>query len=253
MQDIPKIIHYVWVGGKPIPKRFKKNIDSWERHNSEFQIMLWNESNIDFSHDFMKLALQQKKWALISDFVRVAVVKQYGGIYLDTDVFVLKSFQPLLSCNCFMGFQEDSYVNGAVLGAVPNHWLISRLYQYYIDLEPLEEDADIDILGNGPKVINRLLEEEGVLVSSDEIVESRDVTLFPKRYFYPYNWNEDFTDSCITPDTIAIHFWDFSWHLYGRSSFRIQIAELLKTNRRIYDNAKRLYRYLSSFIKTKKE
>jgi mannosyltransferase OCH1-like enzyme len=252
MEKIPKKIHYIWVGGKPLPKRFQKNVDSWRKHNPEFEIMLWNEENIDFSHGFVRLALQKKKWSLLSEFVRIAAVKQYGGIYLDTDVFVLKSFQPFLTCSCFYGFQENGYINHAVFGAVPNHWFISRAYQYYIDLEPLEDDADIDSLGFGPDVINKLLREETILTPSNEcsneIFNSRDLTLYPKRYFYPYNWNEEFHDSCVTPDTASIHFWELSWHLEDRSWVRKQVTLFLKSNPTVFRKVKSTYRHLRSAL-----
>jgi mannosyltransferase OCH1-like enzyme len=249
MQNIPKLIHYIWVGGKPLPQRFQKNIESWIEHNPEFKIILWNEDNIDFSHDFIRVAFKQKKWAFVSDFARLAILKQYGGVYLDTDVFTVKSLEPLLTSSCFIGYQEDQYVNNAVLGACPNHWLVSRVYQYYLDLAPVADDASVESLALGPDVINKILKQEGLLQATNEVIESKDVTILPPRYFYPYNWNEEFSDSCVTPDTIAIHFWELSWHLENKSWLRKKITMWLKSNPTLFKNAKKIYRELLSTFK----
>jgi mannosyltransferase OCH1-like enzyme len=243
MSNIPKLIHYVWIGGKPLPQRFKKNVQSWIKLNPGFEFILWNEDNIDFSQDILRVAYKQKKWSMISDYVRVSVINQYGGIYLDTDVFAIKSFEPLLQSSCFLGYQEDRYINVAVFGATPNHWLISRVHQYYLSLPPLEDDAKIDYaIAFGPDIFNNILKEEKLLQSTDEIVETKDVTIFPRRYFYPYNWNEEFSDSCITPDTISIHFWELSWHLEDKSWLQRKIIPVLKSYPSLYRKIKSIFK-----------
>ena len=109
---IPKIIHYCWFGGKPFPSAVQKCIDSWKKYLPDYEIREWNETNYDLDKcKFAKEAYDQKKWAFVTDFVRLDVVYQYGGIYFDTDVEVIKSFDDLLNNKAFLGFDDDCMFN----------------------------------------------------------------------------------------------------------------------------------------------
>ena len=92
---IPKIIHYCWIGGTPLPEIAKKCIESWKKCCPDYEIREWNESNYDFTQNvYMKEAYEVKKWGFVPDYARLDIIYRYGGFYLDTDVELLKSLDP---------------------------------------------------------------------------------------------------------------------------------------------------------------
>lgn len=133
---IPKIIHYVWMGGKEKPKAIKKCMKTWTKHLKDYKIIEWNEQNFDInSHPFVKKAYENKQWAFVSDFVRAYAIYNYGGIYLDTDVFVIDKIDKLLENKAFVGYEHPDYPFTAVFGAEKGHPLIKKMLDYYNDLD----------------------------------------------------------------------------------------------------------------------
>lgn len=105
-----KKIHYVWLGGKPLPKSVEYYIRSWKKTNPDFEIIQWNESNFDVDkYTWCKEAIEKKKFAFASDFIRFAVLKEHGGLYLDTDVELTKSVAPYLNHSFVTGFLNHHY------------------------------------------------------------------------------------------------------------------------------------------------
>lgn len=241
---IPKLLHYVWVGGTPLPARFRGNIRSWTKYNPSFEVRLWNESNIDWSEPFIQEAHRQRAWAKLSDYIRLLAVERHGGIYLDTDVEACRSFDDLLTCRCFFGIQsdrpEDDPVCNAVFGAVPHHPFIRRV----IDAFPVSTTEDLYGVGTGPELVSALLLAAGLTRRPAERVRVADVDVFPPSAFYPYHWNEDFDRRHVTAQTFAIHHWDMSWH-HARASPAVQLLRrLLKTYPTLYRPLRRAYRSL---------
>lgn len=241
---IPKILHHVWVGGSPIPSRFRHYIRSWKKHNPEFELRLWNESNIDWSEPFIQEAHRQRAWAKLSDYVRLVAVEKYGGIYLDTDVEACRPFDELLSCQCFFGVQshrdEDEPVCNAVFGAVPHHPFIQEVIKAF----PRSTKEDLYGVGTGPELVSALLRERGLPPRPVSRARVADVDIFPAAAFYPYHWTEEFTRAHVTAETFAIHHWDMSWH-YTHASPAMQLLRgLAKTYPRIYRPVRGLYRKL---------
>jgi hypothetical protein len=209
---IPKLLHYVWVGG-PMPDNQRRYLDTWQEYNPDFKITCWNEQNIDMTQPIISDAYKRKKWAKVADIARLQAVLQQGGIYLDTDFKVVKSLAPLLRHKCFYGFQTkepgpDWLGNGA-FGAEPGHWFIQEavdgLYAMRRSLLP-ERPTSF-----GPKHITRLLRVHGLKKYDDQGVMVRDVYIAPVPVFYPFSHGETFTPACITQDTLAVHFWEGSW------------------------------------------
>ena len=128
---IPKIIHYCWFGGKPIPESLQKCIDSWEMLEG-YEVKRWDESNCSFDeNEFVRKTYAEKQLGFIGDYYRLKAVYEYGGIYLDTDVKVCKSFDPLLDHDCFLNFIFDCSVGSAIIGAKPGNPLIKALLDMY--------------------------------------------------------------------------------------------------------------------------
>lgn len=131
INSIPKIIHYCWFGGKPIPDSLQKCIDSWEKLEG-YTIMRWDESNCSFDeNEFVRKTYAEKQLGFIGDYYRLKAVYEYGGIYLDTDVKVYKSFDPLLQHQAFLNFIFDCSVGSAIIGARPKNPLIKALLDMY--------------------------------------------------------------------------------------------------------------------------
>ena len=130
---IPKIIHYCWFGRGEKPKLAKKCIASWKSFCPDYEIIEWNEDNFDVNMNaYTKMCYEQKKYAFLSDYVRLLVVNKHGGIYFDTDVEVVKSFDDLLNYQAFFGFENNEYVaSGLGFGSIPNHIVIKSMINEY--------------------------------------------------------------------------------------------------------------------------
>ncbi len=132
---IPKTIHYVWVGNSPLTPLAKKCIASWRKYLPDYEIKLWNEVNSPMQHHYVREMYKKKKWAFAADYIRFWALEKEGGIYLDTDTEVLKSFDPLLTHSAFFGKTKDGVVAAGVIGAVPGHQVIKDILAVY--------DADV--------------------------------------------------------------------------------------------------------------
>ncbi len=129
---IPKIIHYVWMGKQEKPSKIKKCMKTWKKHLKDYEFIEWNETNFEInSNKFVKEMYDKKKWAFVSDYVRAYAIYNYGGIYLDTDVFVIDTLNPLLNNKAFVGFEDPSFPFTAVFGAEKGHPLIKDILDYY--------------------------------------------------------------------------------------------------------------------------
>lgn len=108
---IPKIIHYCWFGGKPLPDEVKYYISTWQKYCPDYEIKEWNESNFDVNQNqYCREAYETKKWAFVSDYARLKILYEYGGIYMDTDVEVCKPLDHLASYGFWSGFESESQI-----------------------------------------------------------------------------------------------------------------------------------------------
>jgi mannosyltransferase OCH1-like enzyme len=207
---IPKIIHYCWFGKKDIPEKHAEYIRKWSEIFSGYQIIKWNEENAPMHLPYMQTALQNQKWANLSNYARLHAVAEFGGIYLDTDIEVLKTFDPLLNNNCFVGFEDvhvdwDGCINNAVLGAIPNHpFVVEMKERLTAEFDGLEK-AHL----SSPNFTTRLLKEKGLKEYKEQCIE--DVHIYPIEYFYPYSWHQEFTPECVKEVTFCIHRFEKSW------------------------------------------
>jgi len=129
---IPKIIHYCWFGNNPKAKVFNDCLESWEKYSPDYKIIEWNETNSEqFSNSFYNNALRKKKYAFVSDYVRTKVLNEFGGIYLDTDMLLLKPIDELLKYNFFSGFEVKDRVAFGLFGGVAKHHFFSKMLAFY--------------------------------------------------------------------------------------------------------------------------
>ena len=178
---IPKIIHYIWVGGKEKPVDIKRCMATWKKHLEGYKVIEWNESNFDIEqHPFVKAAYEAKKWAYVSDYIRAFAIYNYGGIYLDTDILLLDNFDDFLNHRAFVGFENPNYPFTAAFGAEKGHPLVKDMLDYYDELDTYHFDfknnntisvSDILINKYGCKVGNMYqVLKEGIAVYPDTIL-----------------------------------------------------------------------------------
>lgn len=207
-QWIPKKIHYFWFGGNPLPESVKKCIESWEMYCPDYEIIRWDETNYDYTkHPYMKEAYESKKWSFVSDYARMDILYQYGGIYLDTDVEVIRSFDPLLEYECFMGF-DQTYINlGHGFGARPGLPELKGLMDVYDGVAFIKADGSLNLTPI-TEYTNKYLETIGLHVNGKR-QKVGNIEIFPQDYFCPKDY---YTREChITEHTYSIHHYDSSW------------------------------------------
>ena len=148
VQKIPKIIHYFWFGKKEIPENIQEYIRSWSRYCKDYQIIRWDESNYDVNKiPYISEAYKNCAWGFVSDYARLDVLYQYGGIYLDTDVEMLKNFDLLLNDEAFFGMGANDQINtGSGFGAIANHPFIKKLRDHYQNKSFYKEDGELNLL-----------------------------------------------------------------------------------------------------------
>ena len=155
--SIPKKIHYIWVGGKEKTKDVQKCINTWKKHFKDYEIIEWNEENFDInSHPYTKAAYEAKKWAFVSDYIRMYALYNEGVIYLDTDVIALDNLDELLNNKAFIGFETDRYISAAILGAEKGHPFIEKMLKYYNNLDSITFNFN----DNNSLLVTDILEKE---------------------------------------------------------------------------------------------
>ena len=209
---IPKIIHYCWFGNDKIPSHLQKYMETWKKILPDYMFICWNINNYDVNKSkFTKEAFSKKQFAFLSDYVRLDVVFRYGGIYLDTDVEVIKSFDYLLEEKMFIGREEDNTVNtGQGFGAILGFPFLKKVMDYY------DDNADL-FFEHKPKtcveIITSMLLNYG-LESRDIYQHVNEIFILKKEVLCPI------TLGCrkpkITSDTISIHHFDASWYKGNR-------------------------------------
>lgn len=208
---IPKKIHYCWFGGNELSALAKKCIESWKKYCPDYEIIEWNESNFNLECcDFVKEAYQAKKWAFVSDYARLKIIYDNGGIYLDTDVELIKSLDSLLKEKCYFGEETIGYVNtGLGFGAEKENNVIQMLLSEYNGYHFIKKDGTYD-MEPCPKKNTRPLTKFGYKFGGKNIWRCGKFVVYPPEYFCPLDYNTKLMN--ITNNTISIHLYNASWH-----------------------------------------
>lgn len=212
---IPKTLHYIWLGGSKTLK-VKQCIDSFHKFLSDYNLIEWNESNIDtskFSTSLFKLyenSYKNKKYAFCSDIARLYILKQYGGIYVDTDVEFVKSIPDTMLKHNIIGriSPRNTVCNGCIWGCEENDDLIQRM----IDQFSNRAESDSGLYGR-KWIFNTLLMKRfklsGDCIDNSRITYLLGYCIYPTEYFCPMNSKTG--ELTITDNTISIHHFDLSW------------------------------------------
>jgi mannosyltransferase OCH1-like enzyme len=220
---IPKVIHYCWFGGNPLPPLAIKCIESWKKFFPDYEIKEWNESNFDVNIiPYTAEAYKAKKYAFVSDYARFWILYRYGGVYFDTDVEVIRSMDDILARGPFMGCEGRAELShkgsrenattlgvapGLGLGVNPGLGLYKKILDYYSGIA-FDRDANGAPLQTVVDITTHLLVQEG-LKNVDEIQLIDGVYFYPAEYFNP---RDSVTKRMkITPNTRSIHHYMASW------------------------------------------
>ena len=210
---IPKVIHYCWFGRGEKPKLAQKCIASWKKYCPDYEIVEWNEDNFDISkYEYTKYMYEQKKYAFLSDFVRLIVIYENGGIYFDTDVEVIKPMDVLLENEAFIGFENGGYVNsGQGFGSEKGNEGIRKMIEEY-SYFPNDYDQKEGPVGC-PDLNTKALERIG-LEKNGMQQNLKGITVYPLDFFNPYD--SVLNRLSVTNNTYTIHWYAGSWISRGQ-------------------------------------
>ena len=209
---IPKKIHYCWFGRGEKPRLAQKCISSWKKYCPDYEIIEWNEDNFDLDYNgYTRYCYDNKKWAFLSDFIRLVVVAEHGGLYFDTDVELLKSPDKLLQYEAFYGFENNSNIaTGLGFGAQANHPTILAMKGKYEEVKP-------NVDGTYPMIVCPALNTAALIPFGLRLDGSRQnvagAEILPVEYLNPY----DDPTGCLTKtqNTISVHWYSKSWMSKG--------------------------------------
>jgi hypothetical protein len=217
---IPKVIHYCWFGRKEKPKLAKKCIGSWRKYCPDYEIIEWNESNFDvYQNAYTTYLYDNQKYAFLSDYARLKIIYENGGIYFDTDVEVIRSFNDLIDNESFFGFETEEYINtGLGFGAAEGNAAIKKM------LEEYDPFLDGKHGYKGCPILNTEALAEIGLVRNGQPQKHEDYVVYPADWFNPY---DDPTGKLNkTENTHSIHWYAKSW-MSGNARFRSIITKPL--------------------------
>ena len=241
---IPKVIHYCWFGGNPLPASAKKCITSWRKYLPDYEIKEWNESNFDVNIiPYTAEAYKAKKYAFVSDYARFWILYKYGGLYFDTDVEVIKNMDDIIAKGPFMGCENEAKAGatpaqlgvapglglgvnpGLGLGVNPGLGLYGEILDIYKDKHYLLSDGSFST-ETVVTITTELLCKYG-MKNTDKVQEIAGVLIYPKEYFCPKDYVTG--ELKITKNSYCIHWYTASWaSSYGRFKHKLKRISLVK-------------------------
>lgn len=258
---IPKIIHYCWFGGKPIPENLQKYMDSWNNLEG-YSIMRWDESNCGFDeNDFIKKAYQSKQFCYVSDYYRLKVLYEYGGVYLDTDVRIFKSLDKLLKHPMFLNFIYDSVVGCGIVGSFKHNPLIKSLLDMYDKTVFVSGDSTNAMRGSfhwdGNKFLVKGFVTNNYYVTyyflrnypdfklNNKYQDLKDFVIYPKEYF---------EIGSLLGKQYAIHYAEGAWRtkIDNSHSLKSRIKQLIQKNEKVFETLQKITRKVRYYRQNKK-
>ena len=208
---IPKVIHYCWFGGNPFPPLALKCIESWKKYCPDYVIKEWNENNFDINFNaYTEEAYDAQKWAFVSDVARLYSVYTDGGVYLDTDVEIIKPIDEILGNSMFVGFETDKEIlinTGLGFGAEKNFHIVKKMLDIYDNISFIKPDGTFD-LTPCPMYNTEIIKNEGFIINNTKQTIN-NVTVYPTEYFCPKAIRTNKLK--ISKNTYTIHHYASSW------------------------------------------
>ena len=238
---IPKIIHYCWFGRGEMPELAQKCIASWHKFMPDWNYCLWNEDNFDVnSVPYTKEAYEAKKYAFVSDYVRLLVLNNEGGVYLDTDVEVFKSFDNLLNYQAFAGFEGSKHLpmGTCVMASEPNGIWVNEMLELYRERHFKKQDDSLDLTTNVQFITSKMVEHGFVQNGVEQ--DYKDLHVFPVEYFCPRQTTGEYFR---TENTYCDHLGLGSWadnskgwkSVVGKIVGNKTMIRLIKLKRKIFE------------------
>lgn len=231
---IPKKIHYCWFGGKELPDFLQECMESWNRYCPDYEILRWDETNYDFNkYEYTRQAAAHKKWGFVTDVARLDILYRYGGIYLDTDVKLLKPLEDFRYQKGFVGVERWGNINsGGGIGAVPNHPMIREMLDYRLQFPFVMEDGSFNIETNGLYETKPFLRHGMRIDNSLQIIN--DMTVYPASVFHPYDYMS--CEENVKEHTVSIHYFFGGWmeeeDRKNREKTQRQYGEFMKSDKK---------------------
>ena len=206
---IPKKIHYMWLGGSPIPFKLQKCIDTWKSHCPDYEIIEWNEKNYDIGrHPYMEQAYKAGAYGFVPDYARLDILYYYGGFYLDTDVELLKSLDELRSQEAFCGVEKWQVLNfGGCSGAVRKHPMIKKFLDKRNQIYFLDDKKNQNKNTCGFYDTRVILNEGYKIDGTSQCVNGMNIYAYD--YFHPYDYMSGLLN--ITEHTYSVHHFNGGW------------------------------------------
>lgn len=207
---IPKRIHYCWFGGKPKPPLAERCLKSWKRFCPDYEILEWNEHNFDVSSAplYVRQAYEAGRWAFVTDYVRLKALTELGGIYMDTDVEIVKSLTPFLHHQAFAGFENPERIQTGLLACEKDFPLFREFLRYYDTARFYNDDGTQDVTTN-VEVLTSLCKAYG-FQPNDTFQIVQGLAIYPKEVFCPVDFDTEKLHR--TRKTVVIHWFASSWH-----------------------------------------
>lgn len=228
MNEIPKVIHYCWFGGNPLPELAIKCIASWKKFLPDYEIREWNESNYDVQKNkYIAQAYDAKKYAFVSDYARFDILYQYGGIYFDTDVEVIKPLDEILKRGAFAGVESaGALAAGLGIASPVASPIYKEILRSYDNSDFLYKNGSMNLTTVVDRV-SKIFAEHG-FTNKNEIQTIADVTIYPSDYFCPIDPKTGILN--VTDNTYTIHHYAATWTIPLRKNYmklRSKIASKL--------------------------
>jgi hypothetical protein len=226
--SIPRIVHYCWFGRGVKPSKMVKCMRSWKKHLVGYQFMEWNEDSFDLSsNQYVKEAYEAKKYAFVSDYVRLHALYTHGGIYMDTDVEVVKTLDAFLKHEAFSGFEDETFLQSGTMGAAKGHHWIKELLDDYDSRSFLRQDGTYDLTTN-TAVITAICQRHGLVLNGSHQVLQNGVVFYPRDYFSPYDYING--GNYRTDNSHTIHHFAKSWlpaHVRIRGEVKRHVSRVI--------------------------
>lgn len=213
MKNIPPIIHYCWFGGKPLPMQYKRYLETWKQAFPHHKIIKWDEHNFPIDEfGYAREAKKAGKMAFVSDVARIYALYEYGGIYFDTDVEVIKNFAWLLEGKeAVLGTEDEGKTIGTgFMAFIPHHDICTKMLDYYRNNSFIEQNSTM----SNTQILAALVKKEYGIVPLENTQEFNNIILYPSEYFTAYNGLTG--EDKITDKTCCIHHFAASWHSPNR-------------------------------------
>ena len=230
---IPKIINYCWFGRNPLPDSVLKCIESWKKFCPDYEIKQWNEDNYDYKKQAYTLeAYEAEKWAFVSDFARLDIIYNNGGIYLDTDVELIKSLDGVLENKCFLAIEQPSHLiaTGLGFGAEKGNGAIKEMLDEYSGVHFKLADGIYNTTPPCPTRNTAPFYKYGFTTEIDKPVKLGSAVVYPPEYFCPFERKKN--ELTVTENTYSIHHYDTSWVSDDEKELMSKLKEYEKNHSR---------------------